>query len=123
MLYICLFFPASISIFVNEKLNKEKKDMRDTLLSYFSYTFFINLIMNIIYHFIYTDKLDWFSTKLFTIDFSIQYMLISIVVAILLSCLIFIISKVVQINISVKERKKDVNKDIKDFSKNYKRKH
>lgn len=123
MLYICLFFPASISIIVNEKLNKTKKDIRDTLLSYFSYTFFINLIMNVIYHFIYTKKLDWYSTKLFTIDFSIQYMLISMAVAILLSCLVFIISKVVQINILVKERNKNAKKDTKNFSENYKRKH
>lgn len=123
MLYICLFFPASISIIVNEKLNKTKKDIRDTLLSYFSYTFFISLIMNVIYHFIYTKKLDWYSTKLFTIDFSIQYMLISIAIAILLSCLVFIISKVVQINISVKERNKNAKKDTKSLGENYKRKH
>lgn len=123
MLYICLFFPASISIIVNEKLNKAKKDIHDTLVSYFSYTFFINLIMNIIYHFIYTKKLNWYSTELFTFDFAIQYMLISMAVAILLGCLVFIISKVVQINILVKERNKNAKKDTKNFSENYKRKH
>lgn len=123
MLYICLFFPASISIIVNEKLNKAKKDIHDTLVSYFSYTFFINLIVNIIYHFIYTKKLNWYSTELFTFDFAIQYMLISMAVAILLGCLVFIISKVVQINILVKERNKNAKKDTKNFSENYKRKH
>lgn len=123
MLYICLFFPASISIIVNEKLNKTKKDIHDTLVSYFSYTFFINLIMNIIYHFIYTKKLNWYSTELFTFDFAIQYMLLSMAVAILLGCLVFIISKVVQINILVKERNKNAKKDTKNFSENYKRKH
>lgn len=123
MLYICLFFPASISIIVNEKLNKAKKDIHDILVSYFSYTFFINLIMNIIYHFIYTKKLNWYSTELFTFDFAIQYMLISMAVAILLGCLVFIISKVVQINILVKERNKNAKKDTKNFSENYKRKH
>lgn len=123
MLYICLFFPASISIIVNEKLNKAKKDIHDTLVSYFSYTFFINLIMNIIYHFIYTKKLNWYSTELFTFDFAIQYMLISMAVAILLGCLVYIISKVVQINILVKERNKNAKKDTKNFSENYKRKH
>lgn len=123
MLYICLFFPASISIIVNEKLNKTKKDIRDTLVSYLSYTFFINLIMNVIYHFIYTKKLNWYSTELFTFDFSIQYMLISMAVAILLGCLVFIVSKVVQINILVKERNKNAKKDTKNLSENYKRKH
>lgn len=123
MLYLCLFLPASISILVSEKLRKEKRKLNELVIPYLSYTFIINLIMTIIYHFIHTGKINWYSSKLFTIDFTMQYMLISFAVAIAISCLLFIISKVVQINIDVKERKKDVKKSSKNYSADYKRKH
>ena len=123
MLYLCLFLPASISILVSEKLRKEKRKLNELGIPYLGYTFIINLIMTIIYHFIHTGKINWYSSKLFTIDFTMQYMLISFAVAIAISCLLFIISKVVQINIDVKERKKDVKKSSKNYSADYKRKH
>ena len=123
MLYLCLFLPASISILVSEKLRKEKRGLNELVIPYLGYTFSINLIMTIIYHFIHTGKINWYSSKLFTIDFTMQYMLISFAVAIAISCLLFIISKVVQINIDVKERKKDVEKSSKNHSADYKRKH
>lgn len=123
MLYLCLFLPASISILVSEKLRKEKRKLNELVIPYLSYTFIINLIMTIIYHFIHTGKINWYSSKLFTIDFTMQYMLIGFAVAIAISCLLFIISKVVQINIDVKERKKDVKKSSKNYSADYKRKH
>lgn len=123
MLYLCLFLPASISILVSEKLRKEKRKFNELVIPYLGYTFIINLIMTIIYHFIHTGKINWYSSKLFTIDFTMQYMLISFAVAIAISCLLFIISKVVQINIDVKERKKDVEKSSKNYSADYKRKH
>lgn len=123
MLYLCLFLPASISILISEKLRKEKRDLSELVIPYLGYTFMINLIMNIIYYFIYTGKIDWYTSKLFTFDFTMQYMLISFAVAIAISCLLFIISKVVQINIDVKERKKDVKKSSKNYSADYKRKH
>ena len=116
MLYLCLFLPASISILVSEKLRKEKRKLNELVIPYLGYTFIINLIMTIIYHFIHTGKINWYSSKLFTIDFTMQYMLISFAVAIAISCLLFIISKVVQINIDVKERKKDVEKSSKNYS-------
>ena len=123
MLYLCLFLPASISILISEKLRKEKRNLCELVIPYLGYTFIINLIMTIIYHFIHTGKINWYSSKLFTIDFTMQYMLISFAVAIAISSLLFIISKVVQINIDVKERKKNVKKDTKNLSENYKRKH
>ena len=123
MLYLCLFLPASISILVSEKLRKEKRKLKELVIPYLGYTFIINLIMTIIYHFIHTGKINWYSSKLFTIDFTMQYMLISFAVAIAISCLLFIISKVVQINIDVKERKKDVKKSSKNYSADYKRTH
>ena len=123
MLYLCLFLPASISILISEKLRKEKRNLSELVIPYLGYTFIINLIMTIIYHFIHTGKINWYSSKLFTIDFTMQYMLISFAVAIAISSLLFIISKVVQINIDVKERKKNVKKDTKNLSENYKRKH
>lgn len=123
MLYLCLFLPASISILVSEKLRKQKRSLNELVIPYLGYTFIINLIMTIIYHFIHTGKINWYSSKLFTIDFTMQYMLISFAVAIAISCLLFIISKVVQINILVKERNKNAKKDTKNFSENYKRKH
>ncbi|MEE0684033.1 MAG: DUF5453 family protein [Bacilli bacterium] len=123
MLYLCLFLPASISILISEKLRKEKRNLSELVIPYLGYTFIINLIMTIIYHFIHTGKINWYSSKLFTIDFTMQYMLISFAVAIAISCLLFIISKVVQINIDVKERKKDVKKSSKNYSADYKRKH
>lgn len=123
MLYLCLFLPASISILISEKLRKEKRNLSELVIPYLGYTFIINLIMTIIYHFIHTGKINWYSSKLFTIDFTMQYMLISFSVAIAISCLLFIISKVVQINIDVKERKKDVKKSSKNYSADYKRKH
>lgn len=123
MLYLCLFLPASISILVSEKLRKQKRSLNELVIPYLGYTFIINLIMTIIYHFIHTGKIKWYSSKLFTIDFTMQYMLISFAVAIVISSLLFIISKVVQINIDVKERKKNVKKDTKNLSENYKRKH
>lgn len=123
MLYLCLFLPASISILISEKLRKEKRNLSELVIPYLGYTFIINLIMTIIYHFIHTGKINWYSSKLFTIDFTMQYMLISFAVAIAISYLLFIISKVVQINIDVKERKKDVKKSSKNYSADYKRKH
>lgn len=123
MLYLCLFLPASISILISEKLRKEKRNLSELVIPYLGYTFIINLIMTIIYHFIHTGKINWYSSKLFTIDFTMQYMLISFAVAIAISCLLFIISKVVQINIDVKERKKDVKKSSKNYGADYKRKH
>ena len=123
VLYICFFLPASISILVSEKLRKDKRKFSELVIPYLGYTFIINLIMNIIYHFIHTNKIKWYSSKQFTIDFTIQYMLISLVVAIVIACLLFIIFKVIKINILVKEKKKDVKKSSKDINENYKRKH
>ena len=123
MLYLCLFLPASISILVSEKLRKNKRSLSELVFPYLGYTFIINLIMTIIYHFIHTGKIKWYSSQLFTIDFTMQYMLISLAVSIVIACLLFIISKVVQINIEVKENKKNVKKSSKDIQENYKRKH
>ena len=106
MLYLCLFLPASISILVSEKLRKDKRSLSELVFPYLGYTFIINLIMTIIYHFIHTGKIKWYTSQLFTIDFTMQYMLISLTVSIVIACLLFIISKVVQINIEVKEKKK-----------------
>ena len=121
MLYICLFLPASISVLVSEKLRKDNRSFSDLVIPYLGYTFIINFMMNIIYHFIYTGKIKWYSSQLFTIDFTMQYMLISLAVAIVIACLLFIISKVVQINIVVKERCKDVKRKYKTHNKNSKR--
>lgn len=123
MLYLCLFLPASISILVSEKLRKDKRSLSELVFPYLGYTFIINLIMTIIYHFIHTGKIKWYTSQLFTIDFTMQYMLISLTVSIVIACLLFIISKVVQINIEVKENKKNVKKSSKDIQENYKRKH
>lgn len=123
MLYLCLFLPASISILVSEKLRKNKRSLSELVFPYLGYTFIINLIMTIIYHFIHTGKIKWYSSQLFTIDFTMQYMLISLAVSIAIACLLFIISKVVQINIEVKENKNNVKKGSKDIQENYKRKH
>lgn len=123
MLYLCLFLPASISILVSEKLRKDTRSLSELVFPYLGYTFIINLIMTIIYHFIHTGKIKWYSSQLFTIDFTMQYMLISLAVSIVIACLLFIISKVVQINIEVKENKKNVKKSSKDIQENYKRKH
>lgn len=123
MLYLCLFLPASISILVSEKLRKNKRSLSELVFPYLGYTFIINLIMTIIYHFIHTGKIKWYTSQLFTIDFTMQYMLISLAVSIVIACLLFIISKVVQINIEVKENKKNVKKSSKDIQENYKRKH
>ena len=127
--FLCLLLPASISILVSEKLQKEKRSNRDLLISYLGYTFIITLIMNIIYYYINSSKINYFTEEIFTFGFSIQYMLISLGVAIASACLLFIISKVVQIDIVVKERKrkreskKIYEEDLQYFAKNYKRKH
>ena len=123
MLYLCLFLPASISILVSEKLRKDTRSLSELVFPYLGYTFIINLIMTIIYHFIHTGKIKWYTSQLFTIDFTMQYMLISLAVSIAIACLLFIISKVVQINIEVKENKNNVKKGSKDIQENYKRKH
>ncbi len=123
MLYLCLFLPASISILISEKLRKEKRNLSELVIPYLGYTFMINLIMNIIYYFIHTGKIDWYTSKLFTFDFTMQYMLISFAVAIAISCLVFIVSKVVKINILVRDKKNNDKEDFKSFNKNYKRKH
>ena len=127
--FLCLLLPASISILVSEKLQKEKRSNRDLVISYLGYTFIITLIMNIIYYYINSSKINYFTEEIFTFGFSIQYMLISLGVAIASACLLFIISKVVQIDIVVKERKrkreskKNYEEDLQYFAKNYKRKH
>lgn len=127
--FLCLLLPASISILVSEKLQKEKRSNRDLVISYLGYTFIITLIMNIIYYYINSSKISYFTEEIFTFGFSIQYMLISLGVAIASACLLFIISKVVQIDIVVKERKrkreskKIYEEDLQYFAKNYKRKH
>lgn len=127
--FLCLLLPASISILVSEKLQKEKRSNRDLVISYLGYTFIITLIMNIIYYYINSSKINYFTEEIFTFGFSIQYMLISLGVAIASACLLFIISKVVQIDIVVKERKrkreskKIYEEDLQYFAKNYKRKH
>ena len=127
--FLCLLLPASISILVSEKLQKEKRSNRDLVISYLGYTFIITLIMNIIYYYINSSKISYFTEEIFTFGFSIQYMLISLGVAIASACLLFIISKVVQIDIVVKERKrkrgskKSYEEDLQYFAKNYKRKH
>ena len=127
--FLCLLLPASISILVSEKLQKEKRSNRDLVISYLGYTFIITLIMNIIYYYINSSKISYFTEEIFTFGFSIQYMLISLGVAIASACLLFIISKVVQIDIVVKERKrkreskKNYEEDLQYFAKNYKRKH
>ena len=123
MLYLCLFLPASISILVSEKLRKEKRSVRDLVLSYLGYTFIITAIMNTIVYFISSEKMFWYRTATFTYDFCLKYMWLSLAVAVVLPCLFHIISKVVQINIEVKEKKQDVKKDNKSISENYKRKH
>lgn len=123
MIYICLFLPASISVLVSEKLRKNNRNLSDLVIPYLGYTFIIHLIMNIIYHFIYIGKIKWYTSQLFTIDFTMQYMLISLAVSIIVACLLFIISKVVQINIEVKEKKKDVKKSSKNINTDYKKKH
>lgn len=122
MLYICLFLPASISVLVSDKLKSEKRTFSELVIPYLGYTFIINLIMSVIYHFIYTGKINWYSSKLFTIDFTMQYLLISLVVAVSVSCFLFIVSKVMKINIVVKERHYVAEKNHKNLNTDNKKK-
>ena len=69
--FLCLFLPASISILVSEKLQKEKRSNRDLVISYLGYTFIITLIMNIIYYYINSSKINYFTEEIFTFGFSI----------------------------------------------------
>lgn len=121
MLYICSLLPASLSIIVSEKLANEKRNFRDLCVTYLSYSFFITTIMNTIIYFIYDGKIDWYSEKLFTFNFTMQYMWISLVIALILPCIIYIFSKVVQINLNVRERKQNDKKITVNRSKNHKR--
>ena len=121
MLYICSLLPASLSIIVSEKLANEKRNFCDLCVTYLSYSFFITTIMNTIIYFIYDGKIDWYSEKLFTFNFTMQYMWISLVIALILPCIIYIFSKVVQINLNVRKRKQNDKKITVNRSKNHKR--
>ncbi|HIR49548.1 MAG TPA: hypothetical protein IAB35_06170 [Candidatus Faecimonas gallistercoris] len=113
MFFVCMLLPASFSILISEKLKKEKKSLRDLILSYFSYTFFITMIMNTLIYFISSEKSFWYRTETFTYDFCLKYMWLSFVIAIVLPYLLHIVQKAVKINIEVKERSRDDKKNIK----------
>lgn len=117
MSFICLFLPASISILISEKLKKEKRSVRDLILSYFGYTFVIATIMNTLVYLVTETKNAWYQLSTFTLGFSLQYTWLSLLIAVVLPCLFYIVSKVVQINIEVKERKKDVTQRNKSRKK------
>lgn len=121
MLYLCLFFPASISILISEKLQKEKRKLSELVIPYFAYTFMIATIMNMIINFTSTSKTPWYDISIFTFQFTMEYTWLSFIIAVALPCLVYMASKVIQINIEVKENKK--YEDIQKGLKNYKRKH
>lgn len=123
MVFILMFMPASLAVLIEEKLKKEKKDVRSSILSYFAYTFIITLIMSAVIYFINSDKFIWYQESTYTYNFCFRYGLLSFLLAIILPCIVYVIPKVVQINIEVKERKKNAKKSSKNNSKNYKRKH
>ena len=119
MFSICMLMPASISIFVDRKINHKEKNTSDLILNYLLYTFLITTIMNSIIFLVSSDKMLYYSEYTFTYDFCIKYMWLSIIISISLPYILKVITSNISIDLEIIKRKKN---EKKKSSKNTKRK-
>ena len=110
MFYICVFFPASISLLIENKINEFSNNKIIILLKYIMYTFLINMLANIVVFLRSSRQYFVFDEASFTYDFSVKYMIVGLIAAIILPYLNKIISSVTNINVLVKERDKNGKK-------------
>ena len=121
MFFICMLMPASISIFVDRKINNKEKNTSDLILNYLLYTFLITTIMNSIIFLVSSDKMLYYSEYTFTYDFCIKYMWLSIIISIILPCLLKVITSNISIDLEIRKKKRnEKKKSSKKSSKNTK---
>ncbi len=105
MLYICLFFPAAISLAIHKKFYKNKEFV-DLLIIYVVYNFLINFLINLFSYFVSDIKYNIYDINLFTIDFSTKYMLLALIISIILPLLFRFLQSNFKLSFRLKEKKK-----------------
>ncbi len=113
MFLICMLMPASISLLVEKRINKNEKSISDLILKYLFYTFIITTIMNSFIYIFSSEKTLYYADYTFTYNFCLKYMWLSLIVAFALPYILKVISANVDITIEVKEKKKDAKKKDK----------
>ncbi len=102
--FILMFFPAFISIMIEEKLLKRTNDFRKTILNYAFYTVLNNLI-NISTLFItYEETHLSFNNKIFTIYFCLKFSILTFSVSILTGLIFAFLKKYFDITLKVNEK-------------------
>ena len=82
--FICLFFPAFISI---ANLNKKAK-LEEKVIKYFIYNIFINIVVLCFVAFSNGFKILYLGRDIFTVVFSIKYLVMASVTAFVLPYLV-----------------------------------
>lgn len=107
--FMCLFFPAFISIYVLDKIDKKMK-LEDKIIRYFIYCILINLIVFTVvstsngFIIMYPDK------YMFTLVFTIKYLFMSIILSYILPYAIKYIKDNFKIELNLKKHEKKIKK-------------
>lgn len=105
MLYICLFFPAVISLAIHKKFYKNE-EFDDLLIIYIIYNFLINLSINLLSYFISDIKENIYDINLFTVDFSTKYMILALIISSIFPLLFKFFQSNFKISFKLKEKRK-----------------
>ena len=123
MFFICMLMPASISIFVERKINGREKNTSDLILKYLFYTFFITTIMNTFIYLFSSEKMFHYAEYTFSYDFCLKYMWLSIFVSFFLPYIFKIISANISINLEIRKKRRSKNNEkTKEVKKTAKKK-
>ena len=105
-----MLMPASISIFVERKINGREKNTSDLILKYLFYTFFITTIMNTFIYLFSSEKMFHYAEYTFSYDFCLKYMWLSLIIALILPYILKVISANIDINLEIRKKVKNEKK-------------
>lgn len=101
--FILMFFPAFISIIIEEKLLKTENNIRNTIMNYTFYTTLNNIINLIIIYINYEENYLLFNNKIFTIYFSLKFSVLAFGVSIMTGIIFAFIKKYFDITLKINE--------------------
>lgn|SRR5574344_1431301 len=99
--FICLFFPAFLSIFSYESISDKKLDLKRGIMFYSLFNILINVTIWIILYLIFNR-----TEALFTLSFSIKYLLLSSILSIIMPIIIVVFENDFSLRIHVKSQEK-----------------
>ena len=107
MKFIFSFFPAFISIAVDNHINKKTYEIKKIIIKYGIYTYFINMFCNIAIFFIVKDKFLFYNEQTYTYDFCLKFTSLALLLSVVLPIIFKIIFDNFELSIKVKGKNKN----------------